>query len=73
MWESSAAAAADFSMEEKAMATTAAAGVTLLEPFSEEDRMAFRNAAIEVWAGSAQAIGPEAIALREKVLDAMDD
>lgn len=73
MWESSAAVAADFSMEEKAMATTTAAGVTLLEPFSEEDQLAFRNAAIEVWADSAQVIGPEAVALREKVIDAMGD
>lgn len=46
-------------------------GGTMLEPFSEEDRAEYAAAARRVWEAEAEAVGPEAVEARQKVLDAL--
>lgn len=49
----------------------AAGSLTVLPPFSDEDKARFLQAVAEVWQSEAEAIGPEAVAYRERVLQAL--
>ena len=55
---------------EKAVAEelTKAGTLTVLPPFSDEDKARFLEAVAEVWESEAAAIGPDAVAYREEVL-----
>jgi len=65
-----AAAEADPAKREQEVAAelTAAGTLTVLPPFSAEDKAKFFAAVSEVWEAEAEAIGPEAVGYREQVL-----
>ena len=48
-----------------------AGSLTVLAPFSAEDKSRFLDAVAEVWESEATAVGPEALAYRERVLQAL--
>lgn len=74
LWERTVAAAeAGPASREKEVADelTKAGSLTVLEPFSAEDKASFLDAVAEVWATEAEAVGPEAVAYREQVLQVL--
>jgi len=71
LWERTLAAAeAEPARREKEVAEelTKAGSLTVLPPFSPEDKARFLAAVAEVWQSEAEAVGPEAVAYREQVM-----
>ncbi len=61
----------DAEAEAAARAKLAEAGVTWYDDFSDADKEAIREAAAQTWLTIAEEAGPEAVAIRERILESL--
>lgn len=69
LWERTRAMAVDHQREAEARAHRESLGVTMLEPFSDEDVAYFQTAAFEAWEELADRAGEDGIAIFKEVTD----
>jgi len=73
VWNKTKESAVDEAREAKAREERTALGITILEPFSEADRLTFRQTSREVWGEMVERTGDETAATnRARIIEAID-